>query len=141
MKDMEDVFKFLFVIAIIAVGFIRQAKKEAKKKAADSPAMPRKENPLPESWNDGTYGGYIPEGPQPEVAVISPKKNDNRKSSKSKPTHTTGTLSDRIDSSSNYNSPPTATSQEAEEQSEFEIHSVEEARRAIVWSEILKRKY
>lgn len=139
---MEDVFKFLFVIAIIAVGFIRQAKKEAKKKAANSPAMPQKENPFPESWNDGTYGGYIPEGPQPEVVVI-PEKKEKRKPSKSKssiPSHTIGTLSDHFDSSSNFNSPPTS-SVEADEKSEFEIHSVEEARRAIVWSEILQRKY
>ncbi len=138
---MEDIFKFLFVIAIIAVGFIRQAKKEAKKKAANSPTMPRKENPVPESWNDGTYGGFIPEGPQPEVTII-PEKKEKHKSSKSKsfiPTHTTGTFSDRTDSSSNYNSPPTSI--EADEKSEFEIHSVEEARRAIIWSEILQRKY
>lgn len=134
---MEDVFKFLFVIIIIAVGFIRQAKKEAKKKAANNPAMPRKENPLPESWNDETYGGYIPEGPQPEVAVI-PEKKEKYKSSKSF-TPTTGTFADRIDSSANYNSPPTSI--EADEKSEFEIHSVEEARRAIIWSEILQRKY
>ena len=27
---MEDIFKFLFVIGIIAIGFVRQARKEAK---------------------------------------------------------------------------------------------------------------
>ena len=37
---MEDIFKFLLVIGIIAVGFVRQAKKEANKKTGGSPVMP-----------------------------------------------------------------------------------------------------
>ena len=31
---MEDIFKFLFVIGIIAIGFVRQARKEAKTRHA-----------------------------------------------------------------------------------------------------------
>ena len=56
---MEDIFKFLLIAGIIVISFVRQAKKEAKKKAGNSPAMPvfDEENPLPESWSDGTYGG------------------------------------------------------------------------------------
>ena len=72
---MEDIFKFLLIAGIIVISFVRQAKKEAKKKAGNNPAMPvfDEENPLPESWNDGTYGGYIPESPKPEAAVIRKK--------------------------------------------------------------------
>ena len=46
---MEDIFKFLLVIGIIAVGFVRQAKKEANKKTGGSPVMlcPMKTVPFP----------------------------------------------------------------------------------------------
>ena len=46
---MEDIFKFLLIAGIIVISFVRQAKKEAKKKAGNSPAMPvfDEENPLP----------------------------------------------------------------------------------------------
>ena len=37
---MEDIFKFLFVIGIIAIGFVRQARKEAKTSTGNGPAMP-----------------------------------------------------------------------------------------------------
>ena len=35
---MEDIFKFLFVIGIIAIGFVRQARKEAKTSTGNGPA-------------------------------------------------------------------------------------------------------
>ena len=34
---MEDIFKFLFVIGIIAIGFVRQARKEAKTSTGNGP--------------------------------------------------------------------------------------------------------
>ncbi len=39
---MEDIFKFLFVIGIIAIGFVRQARKEADNPMYEEngPAMP-----------------------------------------------------------------------------------------------------
>ena len=47
---MEDIFKFLFVIGIIAIGFVRQARKEAKTSTGNGPAMPMPdaESPFPE---------------------------------------------------------------------------------------------
>lgn len=126
---MEDIFKFLLIAGIIVISFVRQAKKEAKKKAGNSPAMPvfDEENSLPESWNDGTYGGYIPEGPKPEAAVIRKKTEKKYKPAKKQPfiqQDTDNTLPEPADASS-----------------EFEIHSAEEARKAIIWGEILQRKY
>ena len=85
------------------------------------------ENPLPESWSDGTYGGYIPEGPKPETAVIRKKTEKKHKPAKKQPfiqQDTDNTLPEPADASS-----------------EFEIHSAEEARKAIIWGEILQRKY
>ena len=61
---MEDIFKFLFVIGIIAIGFVRQARKEAKTSTGNGPAMPMPdaESPFPEKF--GTVypmTGYSPE--------------------------------------------------------------------------------
>ena len=57
---MEDIFKFLFVIGIIAIGFVRQARKEAKTSTGNGPAMPMPdaESPFPENWNGVPYDGY-----------------------------------------------------------------------------------
>ena len=114
---MEDAFKFLLVVAVIAIGLVRRFKKESNKSADKSPdiPMPDADNPLPEYWGGDTYGGFIPEGP----------------SSKSK-------------HASMRTSPPSPASspqESGEATSEYGIHSAEEARKAIIWSEILQRKY
>ncbi len=126
---MEDVFKFLLVAAVIATGLIRQFKKETNKNADKSPGipMPDVDNPLPENWGGGTYGGFIPEGPKP----TNKPKTVSKPSAKSKYTSIKA-------------SPPAPAShpQEPDEAtSEYGIHSAEEARKAIIWSEILQRKY
>lgn len=131
---MEDIFKFLLIAAVIVIGIVKQFKKEAKKNAGSGPVMPipTEENPLPEQWGGETYGGYIPEGPKekPVIKVEKKKAAPNKSTSSNSKTTTT-----------NQNiSPPTPELQENDD-SEFTIHSAEEARRAIVWSEILQRKY
>lgn len=138
---MEDVFKFLVIAGIIIIGFVRQAKKEAKKKADSKPfvPMPDEARPFPENQGDETYGGYIPKGPQPETVVIPANTEKPKTSPRSFiPKSTISKSSNRADTLSKQRiSPPEDVVQEDEEPSEFEIHSVEEARRAIVWSEIL----
>lgn len=146
---MEDVFKFLLIAAAIVIGIARQFKKEAKKNADNGPVMPTPEEdqPLPENWGGGTYGGYIPEGPQPEpVRQIKQKATTSTpkpfRSGTSAPTNA-GTSSYKSTSSMQSLPPLISGLQEFEEpaDSEFAIQSTEEARRAIVWSEILQRKY
>lgn len=142
---MEDILKFLAIAGIIIIGFVRQAKKEAKKKADSKPfaPMPDEANPFPQVQGDETYGGYIPKGPQPETVAIPANTEKPKTSSQSFiPKSTISKSSNRADTLSKQRiSPPEAIIQENEEPSEFEIHSTEEARRAIVWSEILQRKY
>ena len=128
-KNMEDVFKFLLVAAVIVIGLVKQFKKEANKNADKSPdiPMPDVDNPLPEYWGGDTYGGFIPEGPKP----AEKPKPVSKPSAKSKHTSIKA-------------SPPSPASrpQESDEvTSEYGIHSAEEARKAIIWSEILQRKY
>ena len=143
---MEEVFKFLLIAAVIVIGIVKQFKKEAKKNSGNGPAMPipTEESPLPEQWGGDTYGGYIPEGPKEEPVIKVEKKKTAPKpflSDPYTPTGSKGTSSYSKTTTTNQNiSPPVPELQENDE-SEFTIHSAEEARRAIVWSEILQRKY
>lgn len=148
---MEDVFKFLFVAAIIIVGLVKQFKKEAKKSTGNGPAVPQPtvDNPLPEYWDGDTYGGFIPEGPKPEAPKPAPayeaKQTHIRQSNEGTfvPSDTVGASFHRGSTPPNRkpSPPPQSMQPEPEETSEYAIQSAEEARRAIIWSEILQRKY
>ena len=81
---MDGILQFLLIAGIIVIGIAKQFKKEAKKNADNSPAMPMPDTdfdddalPIPKGWGE-TYGGYIPEGPQPEPSLLlQQKKNTN----------------------------------------------------------------
>lgn len=126
---MEDTFKFLLVAAVIVIGLVRQFKKDSNKSADKNPDMPMPDvdNPLPEYWGGDTYGGFIPEGPKPEE----------------KPKPVSGPYSKSKHASMRISPPsPASPPQESDEAtSGYGIHSAEEARKAIIWSEILQRKY
>ena len=84
---MDDILQFLLIAGIIVIGIVKQFKKEAKKNADNSPAMPMPDTdfdddalPIPESWGK-TYGGYIPEGPRPEPKPVSTAKEEYQFSS------------------------------------------------------------
>ena len=134
---MEDILKFLLVAGVLVVAFIRQAKKEARKKQAPLPPfMPQPESPsapLPDEPKDRTYDGYIPEGPAPEPAA-PPRPKAKRKAAQTfveaKPKQNIATAP-----------PPAATPNAENDAADYSIRSAEEARRAIIWGEILNRKY
>lgn len=146
---MDGILQFLLIVGIIVIGVVKQFKKEAKKNAENRPAMPVPENdidesalPIPEAWGN-TYGGFIPEGPAPKIpSVPTEKKNINsllqnifwRRFYKyiSQAYH---------NSSETENFSSSVHSAKPETDSEYSIHSAEEARKAIIWSEILQRKY
>ena len=125
---MEDIFKFLFVIGIIAIGFVRQARKEAKTSTGNGPAMPMPdaESPFPENWNGVPYDGYSPENPEPEVSVPRKKAAKKHKFAPKQPPVCPNT--------DNMSPEPTEAS------SQFEIHSAEEARKAIIWGRDITTK-
>ncbi len=129
---MEDVFKFLIIAAAVIISIKQQSKKGAKKNTANKPAIP-----VPEAWPDieikevevkegNTYDGYIPETPAPKI--VKPKVQNSPKIKPEK----TSEPSIRLQS-------PTLMTESQE--SEFGFQSIEEVRKAIVWSEILQRKY
>ena len=137
---MEDLLKFLLVAGVIIIGFVKQAKKEARHQT-DSPEdedgmpHPRPTHPLPESWEGIPIPPVQPEERQP--------KNKKRrqaaqpfipKSYETQPTapHTQPAIQ----------TPQTNNRPETEDASpDIDIRSIEEIRRGIIWSEILQRKY
>ncbi|TWV10413.1 hypothetical protein FQ707_13105 [Bacteroidaceae bacterium HV4-6-C5C] len=126
---MEDVLKFLFIAGIILIGIARQVRKdkEAGKKTLTLPTIPNRDK--------------VEEQHAPTANVIKkPAKvasqryaTDSFAGSSYQPT--ISTLSTPTTTLSNN------TTQAAEAESDFSIRSIEEARKAIIWSEILRRKY
>ena len=130
---MEDVLKFLLVAAVLVMAFIRQVRKEAQKKAPQQPAVPLPDeaSPLPHpEKEDHTYGGYIPQGPAPEPKPAPrPRPMLNLE----------GQRTTRTRQPEKSDKAPSLQEKAGDE--DFRIQSVEEARRAIIWGEILSRKY
>lgn len=139
---MEDVFKFLLVAAVIVFGLVRQLKKEAKKNAENKPVVPMPPetdmdaHPFPpHPYRRGTYGGYIPEGPR------MTEESEGEKISGAVRREPFKAAASSYAAIQPQASPPVSDAGGADETSEYGIHSIEEARRAVIWSEILQRKY
>lgn len=137
---MEDLLKFLLVAGVIIIGFVKQAKKEARHQTVspeDEDDMPhtRPTHPLPESWEGIPIPPVQPEERQP--------KNKKRKQA-TKPfipkNHETQPNAPRTQPT--IQTPQTNNRPETEDASpDIDIQSIEEIRRGIIWSEILQRKY
>ena len=146
---MDGILQFLLIVGIIVIGVVKQFKKEAKKNAENRPAMPVPENdidegalPIPEAWGN-TYGGFIPEGPAPQIPSVSTTKEEYQFSASK---HifggdSTNTSPKPVTAPPKQKTSPPSVQQKPETDSEYAIHSAEEARKAIIWSEILQRKY
>ena len=135
---MEDVFKFLLVIGVIVFGIVRQYKKEAASKSGDGLPVPDADTPLPENWGGGTYGGYIPEGPRPQTADACAEATTQTQSLTSS---TPPSPPKRVAEPSTRPSRPKDTPPATDTPPEYDLRSIEEVRRGIIWSEILRRKY
>lgn len=135
---MEDVFKFLLIIGVIVFGIARQYKKEAASKSGDGQPMPDADTPLPENWGGKTYGGYIPEGPQPQTAdaCAEAATQTQRLTSSTRPSPPKRTAEPFTPRTESKDSRPAADTSP-----EYDLRSIEEVRRGIIWSEILRRKY
>lgn len=151
---MDGILQFLIVAGIIVIGIAKQFKKEAKKNAENKPAMPLPDEemdndamPFPESWGK-TYGGFIPEGPEEEAEPVfipnQPRKKYKSTTSKTflpgEPAARASAYSPVVDPNLEV-PPPPSVSQNPSTENEYTIHSADEARKAIIWSEILRRKY
>jgi hypothetical protein len=117
---MDGIIQFLIVAAILAMGVARQVKKEAAKNQS-RPA------------------------PLPEEVIVPPKSSKNKSEKKSpKPFISEGQLRGLTQSEGEaaIAAPDDAAPAEASgTDSEYALRSADDARRAIIWSEILQRKY
>ena len=129
---MEDFLTFLLVAAAVVISIVKHVKDDAKKKAAQKPPRPQAEtaprSPAPVE-EDGTYGGYIPSGPAPKPeSAVRPKPV-------ARPEGLRTTAQPKAPAA------PAPDAARADDADDYQLRSTEDVRRAIVWSEILRRKY
>ncbi|WP_455584659.1 hypothetical protein [Bacteroides sp.] len=118
---MEDVLQFLVIAGILAFGIFRQFNKEKPNKQERKSPIP-----VPEYEYEPEFEETILfEEPRKQVTV-PPKSSPPQEGIRSTYVPTTS---------------PKTTKEAKVSKSEYSIHSAEEARRAVIWSEILRRKY
>lgn len=142
---MDEMWNILLVIGVIAFSLFKGKAKEAKTDMAteeDMPMPPTDEQPLeteatPVPW-------FNPKSLDELLRPIQqehPKPASRKMKRTSPPTrHVTETSRANSKENPSINSIPQASGTE-ETSEEFAIHSTEEARKAIIWGEILQRKY
>lgn len=118
---MEDLMKFLAIAGVIAFGIYRQFSKDKAQHAENEPPVS-----IPADEYEEEEASYD-EKPMPLFSPQTPSLPPSQEGIRSTyvPTPSSISLMDEPESTDG----------------EFAIHSEEEARRAIVWSEILQRKY
>ena len=117
---MEDVMQFLLIAGILAFGIFRQFNKEKNNKSENESSMP-----VPEFE-------YEPESEEPVIIEKAHKQTETPKPS---------AFQEGVRSTYAPPSPPKTNRKTDTGKNDFSIRSAEEARRAIIWSEILRRKY
>ena len=159
---MEDYLKFLLIAGAILVGIFKEVNKSGKSKKAGnkhhtppmtSPDEVFPENiPMPEAWTPRPSGepfNPIPIEPPvrkkpsrqqaPETSGQAPKRKKEEISVAASIANSAA--QDRRNSRQDSHYAASAPHESPDQGEDFEIRSVEEARRAIVWGEILRRKY
>ena len=151
---MEDFLKFLLIAGVILVGIFQEVSKNNKSKKTQNkrPVPPTPSpvevdpdaTPIPEFWGRGSkvlddFLQSLPvEQPAPKPAPKpTPKKKKEEISVAASIANSSAQDKRNTKQGSHYDHPETDNSN----QEDFSIHSAEEARRAIIWGEILQRKY
>lgn len=154
---MEDFLEVILIIGIVVIGIAKSlVDKSLKAKPAQtgsnpSPVTQKKEvapktTPLPEAWGKmfPSQELTVPTRPKPVKSFSSEVEKLNKKTSVKE---TKSFIQQKIDSTQQNNLAHQEPMQGAShspttiEEDDFTIHSLEEARRAIIWGEILQRKY
>ena len=154
---MEDFVKFLLIAGVIIIGIVKEVKKNKakneknKRPAPTMPPMPETDPnavPIPEAWGKMFPSQDIFESAPLEKRSNKPTQKEATKHKaerKREPVSQFGTLGNITGVEGQRSTQATASQTINEEiptsESEFTIHSTEEARRAIIWGEILQRKY
>lgn len=155
---MEDFLQVILIIGIVVIGIAKSlVEKSLKTKPAQtgsnpSPVTQKKEvapktTPLPEAWGKmfPSQDVLFPTQPKP---MKSHSSNTDKLNKKTSLKDTKSFIQQKIDSTQQNNlahqepvQGAASHSPTTNEEDNFTINSLEEARRAIVWGEILQRKY
>ncbi len=127
---MEDLYSYLLIALLVAFGIYSERKKLKTKNSGDKHAMP---TPAAQPINSN---------PTPKLKEKQTVANFKAQKEKER------LLQERIDKEGGRSTTIKATQEstqtgvvEATANNDFSISSAEEARKAIIWSEILQRKY
>ncbi|MEY8685959.1 ferrichrome ABC transporter substrate-binding protein [Bacteroides sp. AN502(2024)] len=137
---MEDFLRFLLIAGVILVGIFKEVNKSSKAKKARRPVPPMPSPveatpdsiPMPEAWGRPQLADELPQPiPRKQPADKPSSKQQYSKQKTPKQQKKKGEVSVAT----------SLASSAADNKDDFAIHSAEEARRAIIWGEILHRKY
>ena len=156
---MEDFLKFLLITGVILVGIFKEVNKNSKSKKATNkrpvPPTPSPDEiapdavPMPETWGmpkslDELLRPIPIEPPTPkrtskQTTPKAPKQKKKKEEVSVAASIAHSAAQDELNSrqGSHYNK----SHELSDNKEDFTIHSAEEARRAIIWGEILQRKY
>ena len=160
---MEDFLKFLLIAGVILVGIFKEVNKNSKsKKATNKRPVPPTPSPgeiapdsvpMPETWGMPKSLDELlrpmpiepatPKRSSQQAFRQAPKQKQKQKKKKEEvsvaASITNSTVQDALNTrqGNHYDVPH----ESSDKQEDFTIHSAEEARRAIIWGEILQRKY
>lgn len=144
---MDDILKFLLIAGVILIGVFREANKNKSKKAQNqrpNPSMPPTteaapdDAPFPQTW-----GKMFPQDIFQPVPVEKPAmpSQKNKTPKKQVPESRQGIGSRPVTMTDRKDIQMSDTEERKAVEEDFTIHSAEEARKAIIWGEILQRKY
>lgn len=139
---MEDVFQYIIVVAAVIVAIVSKVRKlniENSKTDVNQPVLnPDKRKattPIPNNWEKWFEPDEIKEAPLKQEPVVIAPRSEN--------IHTDSNVKNKI--TSNKNESRKNINQFKEENSEYQgeiqLQSIEDVRRAIIYSEIIQRKY
>ena len=160
---MEDFLKFLAIAGVILMGIIQEVNKRSKaKKATNKRPVPPISSPteiepdavpMPETWGrpkslDELFQPVSTEQPvskrssqqaSRQASKQAPKQKKKKEEVSVAASLANSAAQDQLNArqGSHYD----ATHESSDNNEDFTIHSAEEARRAIIWGEILQRKY
>lgn len=156
---MEDFLKFLAIAGVILMGIIQEVNKRSKaKKATNKRPVPPISSPteiepdavpMPEMWGrpkslDELFQPISTEQPvskrsSQQASRQAPKQKKKKEEVSVAASLANSAAQDQLNArqGSHYDTPH----ESSDNNEDFTIHSAEEARRAIIWGEILRRKY
>lgn len=148
---MEDFLKFLLLAGVILVGIFKEVSKNNKSKKAQNkrPVPPAPSpveidpdaTPIPEFWGRGSRALDELLHPTP-IEPPAPKPAPGPKKKKKEEISVAASIANSsAQDKRNTKQGAHYDHLEPDSDQDFSIHSVEEARRAIIWGEILQRKY